>query len=147
MADLDTESLKALFAYLPVETVVRDHQEDYYRVLAQADERGDATLFVEFMLQSLRSAIEEAVTSDQVSDQVIRLLEVLGSGEIGAADLMGKLNLSHRPTFRKNYLEPALTAGVIERTLPESPRSPTQRYRLTKKGRAFISKRKKSIVR
>jgi hypothetical protein len=79
------------------------------------------------------SAIEEAVMSDQVSDQVIRLLDMLGCGEIGAADLMGKLNLSHRPTFRKNYLEPALTAGVIERTQPESPRSPTQRYRLTKK--------------
>ena len=142
---------KPLFAYLPVETVVRDHQEDYYRVLAQADERGDATPFVEFMLQSLRSAIEEAVTSDQagdqVSDQVSRLLDVIGNGEIGAADLMGKLHLSHRPTFRKNYLEPALTAGVIERTQPESPRSPTQRYRLTKKGRAFISKRKKSSVR
>jgi predicted transcriptional regulator len=97
------------------------------------------------------SAIDEAVTSDQVgdqvSDQVIRLLDVLGSGEIGAADLMGKLNLSHRPTFRKNYLEPALTAGVIERTQPESPRSPTQRYRLTKKGKAFISKRQGNSIR
>jgi predicted transcriptional regulator len=97
------------------------------------------------------SAIEETVTNDQVadqvSDQVSRLLDVLGIGEIGAADLMDKLNLSHRPTFRKNYLEPALTAGVIERTQPEAPRSPTQRYRLTKKGRAVISKRKKSSVR
>jgi hypothetical protein len=54
------------------------------------------------------SAIEESVTSDQVSDQVgdqvIRLLYVLGSGEIGAADLMGKLNLSHRPTFHQDIV-------------------------------------------
>lgn len=137
---------KPLLAYLPVETVIHDRQEDYYRVLAKADERGDATPFVEFLLQAFRSAIEEAVKSDQVgdhvSDQVIRVLDALRSGEIGATDLMVRLNLSHRPTFRKNYLEPALSAGMIERTQPESPRSPTQRYRLTEKGQAVIVKRK-----
>lgn len=137
---------KPLLAYLSVETVIHDRQEDYYRVLAQADERGDATPFVEFMLQALRSAVEEAVTSDhvgdQVSDQVIRLLDALRAGEIGATDLMNRLNLSHRPTFRKNYLEPALAAGLIERTQPESPRSPTQRYRLTEKSLIFLAKKK-----
>ena len=96
---------KPLLAYLPVETVIRDRQEDYYRMLAQADERGDATPFVEFMLEALLSAIEEAVmidhVNDHVSDQVVRLLDALQSNEIGASDLMARLNLSHRPTFRK----------------------------------------------
>jgi predicted transcriptional regulator len=86
------------------------------------------------------------VTSDQagdyVSDQVIRLLDGLHHGEAGATDLMARLNLSHRPTFRKNYLEPALFDGLIERTQPVSPRSPTQRYRLTEKGRAIFAGRK-----
>jgi Fic family protein/predicted transcriptional regulator len=139
---------KPLLAYLPVETVIRDRQEDYYRVLTQADQSADATPFVEFMLEALRSAIKEAVTTsdqagDYVSDQVIRLLDGLQSGEAGATDLMARLNLAHRPTFRKNYLEPAITAGLIERTQPASPRSPTQRYRLTDKGRVFLAKRKK----
>ena len=138
---------KPVLAYLPVETVVHDRQHDYYGVLARADGRGDATPFVEFMLEALRSAIEEAVTSDQasdhVSDQVIRLLDALRSGEIGATDLMALLNLSHRPTFRKNYLAPALAAGLIERTHPLSPRSPTQRYRLAEKGRAIIAARRR----
>jgi len=62
--------------------------------------------------------------------------------EAGASDLMVGLNLTHRPTFRKNYLEPAFAAGLIERTQPVSPRSPTQRYRLTKKGRAFLAGRR-----
>lgn len=138
---------KPMLAYLPVETVIRDRQAAYYGVLARADGGGDATPFVVFMLEALRSAIEEAVTSDQVSDhvsdQVIRLLDVLRSGEIGATDLMARLKLSHRPTFRKNYLEPALAAGLIERTQPVSPRSPTQRYRLTEKGRAIIARRRR----
>jgi ATP-dependent DNA helicase RecG len=54
---------------------------------------------------------------------------------------MGKLNLSHRPTFRKNYLHPALEAGLIEMTLPDSPRSPTQKYFLTEKGKRMLAKR------
>jgi Fic family protein len=134
---------KPLLAYLPVETVIRDWQEDYYRVLAQADHRADATLFVEFMLEALHSAIEESVMGDQVSDQVIRLLDGLRNGEAGASDLMVGLNMTHRPTFRKNYLEPAFAAGLIERTQPASPRSPTQRYRLTEKGRFFLAGRRR----
>lgn len=43
---------------------------------------------------------------------------------------MARLGLRHKPTFRKNYLNPALAAGLVEMTEPTSPRSPTQRYRL-----------------
>lgn len=135
---------KPLLAYLPVETVIRDRQEDYYRVLAQADERADATLFVQFMLQALCDAIREAVATDQVddhaTDQVASLIEAIGGSESGSADLMKTLKLSHRPTFRENYLNPALEGGWIDRTQPDSPRSPTQRYRLTSKGRRWLQK-------
>jgi hypothetical protein len=47
---------------------------------------------------------------------------------------MERLGLRHRPTFRKNHLNPALALGLIEMSHPESPRSPVQRYRLTVKG-------------
>ena len=43
--------------------------------------------------------------------------------------LMEKLGLSHRPTFRKNYLLPALEAGLLEMKYPDKPRSPKQKYR------------------
>jgi len=130
---------KPLLAYLPVETLIRDRQEDYYRMLAQADESADITPFVEFMLKALLDALREAVAndqvSDQVSDQVALLIETIRGSELSSADLMKALKLSHRSTFRKNYLTPALKDGWIERTQPDSPRSPTQRYRLSPKGR------------
>jgi ATP-dependent DNA helicase RecG len=47
---------------------------------------------------------------------------------------MIKLGLSHRPTFRKNYLHPALEAGLIEMTQPDNPRARNQKYRLTAHG-------------
>jgi len=50
------------------------------------------------------------------------------------------LNIKHRPTFRDNYLHPALDAEFIEMTIPEKPSSSKQKYRLTDKGRAFLTK-------
>jgi Fic family protein len=137
---------KPLFAYLPVETLIRDAQDDYYQVLGKADEQGEATLFIEFMLKVLLHAIQEMKLTDQasdyVTDQVLRLAKALMMGALGTTELMSVLGLSHRPTFRKNYLNPALETGWIERTQPDSPRSPTQRYRLTEKGRLRLHQHK-----
>jgi len=93
-----------LLGYLPVETVIRERQNEYYRALAEADERADAAPFVEFMLQALRDAMREAGDTDQVSDQVKMLLEAIGNSELSGSELMKALGFSHRPTFRANYL-------------------------------------------
>jgi Fic family protein len=134
-----------LLAFVPVETVIRDRRKEYYLALVHADSRADATSFIEFTLRALRDAIEEIVAtdqvSDQVSDQVRRMLELLAERELGSAELMRRLGLSHRPTFRKNYLAAALEPGWVERTEPGSPRSPTQRYRLTDAGRRAAARR------
>ncbi len=76
--------------------------------------------------------------TDQVSDQVARLLRALSKQPLTNQALMLELVLNHRPSFRNNYLNPALDAGLIERTQPDSPRSPTQKYRLTAKGREWL---------
>lgn len=99
------------------------------------------------MLESILEALRQAIATDQVTDQVTdhvrRLLEALGEGDAGAAELMRRLGLTHRPTFRKTYREPALAAGLLERTQPDSPRSPTQRYRLSSQGLAAMRDLKK----
>lgn len=132
---------KPLFAYLPVETIVRNRQAEYYAALGRADEQGDATPFVEFMLSALGdavAAIQSDQAGDQVSDQVRRVLELLDDGEKSAAELMAALGLRHAPTFRKNYLSPALEAALVERTRPDAPRSPLQKYALTAAGRSVV---------
>ena len=114
--------------------------------MAEADQCADATPFIEFMLSALRDAIREAVSTDQVSDhvtdQVALLIEAIDIYELGSAELLKVLALSHRPTFRKNHLDPALQGGWIERTQPDSPLSPTQRYRLTHRGWRWLQQRK-----
>lgn len=121
-------------AFLPVETVVHHRQQAYYAALAAADQIADSAPFVDFILESIVVALAKATQTDQVSDQVTdqvkRLLMVLDVGEeVTSGELMGRLGLAHLPTFRANYLRPALAAGALEMTQPDSPRSPTQRYR------------------
>ena len=57
-----------------------------------------------------------------------------------ASEIRSLLKLKHNPTFRKNYLLPALKLELIEMTQPNSPKSPNQKYRLTLKGKDFINK-------
>ncbi len=138
---------RPVLAYLPVEAVIREQQDDYYAALSAADQMAESTPFVEFMLQALSVALAEAArseaatdqvtdyVSDQVTDQVARLLTVLrGSPALKVNDLMAALVLVHKATFRANYLKPALALSLIEMTDPDSPRSPAQRYRLTETG-------------
>ena len=75
---------------------------------------------------------ETPQVTDQVTDQVRLLLDALGGEELSGLELMGKLGLSHRPTFRQNYLAPALEAGLVERTIPDKPQSRLQKYRAVK---------------
>lgn len=125
-----------LFAFLPVETVIRDQQAEYYRILAACDKAGNSTAFIEYLLSALLVALRESPNTDQVndqvSDQVAALLRTLKTETLTALECMKRLKLSHRPTFRANYLNPALSAGLIERTIPDKPNSRLQKYRLVR---------------
>lgn len=77
--------------------------------------------------------------TEQVTEQVTRLLSTLSTRAMGTKDLLKQLELSHRPTLIQNYLQPALAQGLIEMTQPDSPRSPTQKYRLTEQGRQALA--------
>jgi hypothetical protein len=112
-------------------------------VLEEADRNASSTVFIDFMLDVIGSVLLQNSTaiqgrSDQATDQVTdqatgqvkRLLAVMDDGGYWTAqDLMARLSLSHRPTFRKNYLNPALQADLLVMQYPEMPRSPKQRYR------------------
>lgn len=86
-----------------------------------------------------RDHVTDHVT-DHLTDHVKRLLHTLANGELNAPAIMRELKLTHRPTLRANYLHPALEAGLVEMTSPESPRSRQQKYRLTPLGRDVLAR-------
>ena len=121
-----------LFANIPVESLVHDHQADYYQAINLSTARSDSAPFVEFMLQMILSAIKQALIP-QVTPQVRMLLKAV-TGEVSREQLQLALGLQDRKSFRERYLQPALNASLIEMTLPEKPQSRLQRYRLTEAG-------------
>ena len=135
---------KELFYWLPIEDLIRKRQNDYYDALGKADKDGDSSEFVQRMIQVIKDTLvdyEDATDqdADQETDQVKmdnpnvkKLLDAIGEETMSAKELMEKLGLSHRPTFRNNYLNPALVLGVIERTIPDKPNSRNQRYKKVK---------------
>ena len=132
---------KKIFFWLPVEELIQSRQQEYYDALGTADKQADSSVFVELMLKIIRDSLKEITVvgrggdqdNDQVTDQdkspTERLLEVMGEDTLAAKELMARLGLSHRPTFRKNYLNPALESDLIERTIPDKPNSRNQKYR------------------
>ena len=127
-----------IFYWLPVEDLIRSRQEEYYKALGKSDRDADSSAFVEFLLQVILDTLQNTtvVGNDEVEEQkdplVDTLREAIGKDTLSATEIMKRLGLSHRPTFRQNYLNPALSHGVIEMTIPDKPNSRNQKYRLKK---------------
>lgn len=82
---------------------------------------------------------KHAQSPTQSTDPVERLLVALQEGEKSSDELRQLLRIKHRPTFRENYLHPALRELLIAYTIPDKPSSRLQKYRLTKKGRVRLA--------
>lgn len=48
-----------LFLSLPLESVIKDHQAQYYQALEQADEQADSTVFIQFMLSTIAKTLAQ----------------------------------------------------------------------------------------
>ena len=74
LADNVTLSMEGyLFAWLPVETIVKEHQQEYYSVIQKCDQVGESTSFVEFMLRCLFEAMDNYDSEEEcreVQDKV-----------------------------------------------------------------------------
>ncbi|HBT89337.1 Fic family protein [Desulfobacter sp.] len=81
-------------------------------------------------------------STQQVTQQVMRLLSAC-LGDMSRAELMQAVAIKDRVSFAKNYLEPALAEKLVEMTQPDSRRSPTQKYRLTTRGREILKEMNK----
>lgn len=127
---------KSLFGWLPVESLVKDRQDNCYKVLGECDKAADSVKFIELMLESIRDSLVEISSTEQVdvqvSEQVKILLNAIGQDTVSGKELMERVSLKHRPTFRKNYLLPAIKNSYLEMTIPDKPNSSKQKYRRSK---------------
>ena len=92
---------KGIFAWLPVETIVKKYQQEYYKAIAQSDAQGESTLFIEFMLNCILQTIkEQQKVTDKVADKVTgksrdKILNLIKANPtITITQLMQKLSMS-----------------------------------------------------
>jgi ATP-dependent DNA helicase RecG len=79
----------------------------------------------------------------RVPPLVVQLLEAC-QDEMSREALQERLGLVNRRHFRSAYLLPALELDLLERTLPDTPTSRYQKYRISALGRTWLASRIKS---
>lgn len=126
-------SYRPIFEWIPIESIIKDNQEEYYKVLNVCDNSASSTKFIEFMLDCINKAVKDILDSSKlhlshISSQITSLLSVMDTYPLTSSEMMAKLGLSSREGFRRNYLKPALDCGVIKMTNPDKPKSKNQRY-------------------
>ena len=52
---------KPLFAWLPVESIIHDRQDEYYAAINRSNHEGEATAFIIFMQSAIKEALMEAI--------------------------------------------------------------------------------------
>ncbi len=104
-----------IFAWLPVATLVHENKAGYYKALLKADNAGDSTEFVEFMLGLIRDALKELSENQKDSgnrsipesvvtnvaaneDRILCLLK--DNGKLTAGQIAETIGLSQRHVQR-----------------------------------------------
>ena len=58
------------FTYLPIESMIKKNQEEYYAVIQNCNNAGNSNEFIEFMLKVIKEAVDEMIlTSTQETTQ------------------------------------------------------------------------------
>lgn len=125
---------KEVFEYLPIENQIKKYQEEYYNSIARCHTNGNSNEFIEFMLKMFDEVLDEIISSTsqaltQNNVYLIKLLDVMDSNTpMTANQIMKKLNIKSKETFRANYLDPAINEGLVKMTIPDKPTSKNQMY-------------------
>lgn len=101
----------------------------------------------EIMQEQVTEHVSEQVTEQDVeqvikhvSEQVLKMIQIIKFEQLLAKEIMQKMGLSQREHFRSDILNPALDKGLVVRTMPDSLRSPKQKYYLTDLGVAVMNR-------
>ena len=61
---------KPMFAWLPVESIIHDRQDEYYAAINRSNYEGESTSFIEFMLSAIQEALIEAVQTSGAAENM-----------------------------------------------------------------------------
>ena len=81
-----------IFDFLPIETLVKLKQQEYYKVLGKSDKIGSSTPFIEFMLDIIKDALEDLLKMQNItltgSDRISNFKEIISNHEFSRQDYL-----------------------------------------------------------
>lgn len=125
------------FTYLPIESMIKKNQEEYYTAIQNCNNIGKSNEFIEFMLKIISETIDEMMNSKEMKDKSYLLLSESESKVlecikrnviIGAKDIIEQTKLSDSTVRR--ILRKFLENEKIE-TTNDNEKSPNKKYKMT----------------
>lgn len=108
-----------VFEFLPIETIVKDRQQDYYNVLGKSDNQGSSTIFIEFMLNVLNDALEDLLRIQNPSvtnkDRIQLFRDIIGKSSFTRQDYL-RHNKEISSATASRDLKNAVDNEILEKT-------------------------------
>lgn len=130
----------SIFAYLPIESIIQQKQQEYYKSINNCNYTNDATEFIEFMLNSIYTALAQAIDTscsidtkseqdeEQDKEQLVKNLLKFCKSPKSRLEMQEYLGITSRKVFSSKYLKPLLESKKIQMTIPDKPNSKYQKY-------------------
>lgn len=108
-----------VFEFLPIESLIKERQSEYYRILGESDNKGDSTGFIEFMLQIINQSLEELLTNQNVNltsgDRITVFKEKIGDSSFNRQNYMRQFKDISSATASRD-LKTAADEGILEKS-------------------------------
>jgi Fic family protein len=121
-----------IFEFLPIESLIKARQLDYYKILGESDNQGDSTGFIEFMLQIINDSLEDLLINQNVNltseDRINIFKEKTGSDSFTRQDYLRQFKDISSATASRDLKE-AVDKGALEKTGDKR----TSQYKFKKK--------------
>ena len=121
---------------MPIESMIKRNQNEYYKVIANCNNAGNSTEFIEFMLKMISDTIDEMMNSKEMKNQSqlllseneLKIIECIKKNVLDKAkEIIEETNIPDR-TVRRT-LKKLVDNGTLE-TVGTSERDPNKKYKL-----------------
>jgi Fic family protein len=107
-----------VFEFLPIESLIKARQSDYYKVLGESDNKGESTEFIEFMLQNINESLEELLANQNVNlsnrDRISIFKDMIGKEYFTRQDYMRHFKDISTSTASRD-LKLAVNDGILQK--------------------------------
>jgi len=108
-----------VFEYLPVESLIKENQEEYYKVLSMSDKSGHSTSFIEFMLNIILQALENLLKAQNrtltTQDRIELYKDIIKANQFSRKDYLQNFKDISQATASRD-LKWAVTQNILIKT-------------------------------